>query len=159
MENRNLIKRYLLLNIYLNRWKPGEKILSAQQIAIKFNVSLSTVKKELIDFKKNNILTTRLRKGFFVNKNLYKQTPFSIAKKYGFICHETKFKNKNILIKKYGNEKNKSLIWSESQLILKKLINLDYIEEETFLYNLAWNGIVIIRIKIEFEIKEINNVK
>ena len=65
MNNSNYIKRYILLNIFVNKWKPGDKILTAKQLAIKFNVSLPTVKKEMENFKKNNILKSKLRKGFF----------------------------------------------------------------------------------------------
>lgn len=148
------------MNIFLNKWKPGDKILSAQQLAIKFGVSLPTVKKEIINFKKNNILTSQLREGFFVNKNLYSMVPLSIRKRYDIECYDVNIEQKEkstFLIKKYKSKKIKKRIWVESNVYSNVFKYNKYDKTKTFMYNFAINGIVINEIKSYFKIKNVKN--
>ena len=158
--NKKIILRYILLNIYLDQWKPGDKISTIRELSIKFHVNLNTIKKILNKLVTEKILISQERIGYFINSNIYSILPFSLRQQYNVFEHSFEvYNNKNIttLIKKYSFNKTDVDIWCESQIDNDIFFKFKYNIKKSFMYNLAFSGFIVFRIYSNFIIEKINN--
>lgn len=161
MTKKDILKRYILLNIYLGKWQPGDKIPSSQQFSIKFDVTSQTVKKLLTRLHDNGVLSSRERVGYFINENIYKMIPLSLRRKYDVVVikHSSKLEDdKYVITKEYATKKSDpTLMWGVTYISKTIFDKLDFSYDKTLMYNLAFNGLLIYSYESEYKCVSIKN--
>lgn len=159
MTKQDILKRYILLNIYTGKWKPGDKLPSSQQLSIKFGVTSQTIKKLLTKLHDNDVLWSKERVGYFINQDIYKMIPLSLRRKYDVVVtkHSSKLqKDTYVITKEYAvKTADPKLLWGITYIGKEIFKKMDFDFKRTLMYNLAYNGILVYKYASEYKCVEV----
>ncbi|NQZ66080.1 MAG: GntR family transcriptional regulator [Mycoplasmatales bacterium] len=170
MTIKDYIGRYINLKLQSNEWKPGDKIISEQQLAIKFDCSRSTVRQALSSFVYSGALIPSKGRGYIVSNDANFKFLESFSSRFkltDIFLEEIEFseriinklkidENENIFlfVKKYYKDEelvaaqitalNKNVFWEIDSEAIKKSISKEILKQ----------GITVEKIKIHLKMIE-----